>query len=635
MIAQHNTVYADQLRRRALLPPKWHSFWLPPLIAVVCSIALLAGVYIPPLRIMLDMSSRPGSVTGLYAPEHNERFSYAYTNGDASLRLPQVGVGRFMVELRMAGPKATVPLTAWLTTTGSQLQLGTVKGVRVYHLLAPTDGRTDLQLRIRSTTARLTGDTRMLGVLLDWLRVRSLGILAPPLPLLLSAPVIILLLWVAIIQLQVSYRWKLAFLILAGAALGASAAIGRDRFAPQPWWLAGAGFLAALITLFRFDGRRFASPVVAVAALLLAWRAALWLISGLGIWYSSAWYPYGTKLTSAGAVISRENFVWRFLAYAWVGWDGGYYRTIALRGYSLSGPGGPSIAFFPLYPLLIRLVLPLTGNDDTIAALLVSHLALFAALILIYDLVTRDFSRPVADRTIILLLLFPASLYFGSGYSESLALALLVAALWALRRQRWWLAGVAGGLLTLTRLPGVLIAPVLAYAYLQDHHWRWRAIRPAFLAVLLPPFALTLFMAYQWWRFGTPFAFLIAQRYWNNTLEPPWVIPRILFTTVTTAADWPMRIVQLATWISFIGLILFALLRLPRPYGLTVFLLLLPPYLSHWHGSFPRYVLIGFPAFVALAILAQRRWLYGMLIAIMLPALAIFTLLFVNGFWVS
>ncbi len=231
--------------------------------------------------------------------------------------------------------------------------------------------------------------------------------------------------------------------------------------------------------------------------------------------------------------------------------------------------------------------------------------------------------------------MFPTSFYFGAGYSESLALIFVVAAIWALRRHYWWLAGLAGGFLSLTRVPGVFIAPVLALSYLQHCRWRWRAVRPAFLAVLLPPLGLALFMLFQWRRFDTPFAFLIAQKDWDNYLSPPWVMPSQLLIRLRTSFDWPITLFQIVVWITFIGLTLYAAVRLPLAYGLTAVLLIVPPYLSSWFRSLPRHILIVFPCFVAMALLTEQTWIRRLLIAVMLVLLAIGTMLYVNGFWVA
>ncbi len=96
-----------------------------------------------------------------------------------------------------------------------------------------------------------------------------------------------------------------------------------------------------------------------------------------------------------------------------------------------------------------------------------------------------------------------------------------------------------------------------------------------------------------------------------------------------------MMIFQAVIWISFIGLTIVAFRRLPPIYGLTVLLLLLPAYLSNRSQSLPRYVLIGFPAFVAMAVMAKPIVARRVLLAIMLPLLAFATFLFTNGFWVA
>jgi hypothetical protein len=265
----------------------------------------------------------------------------------------------------------------------------------------------------------------------------------------------------------------------------------------------------------------------------------------------------------------------------------------------------------------------------------VTQLAFFAAMLLLYHLLARDFGDAIAYRSLLLLIVFPTSFFFAAAYSEALALLLLVVAIWALRGGRWWLAGAAGFLLALARLPGVLIAPLLAFAYLRDRGWRWRAIRSPILAALLPPAGLVLFMLFQWWRFGTPFAFMIAQQNWKNHLSPPWVLPRELFGHTFLYGNWPMAIFQGIFWSGFIILMIGALVRLPALYSLALLLFLLPPYLSSWPWSVSRHVLLGFPALVVLAQWTGRLWVRQVLILGMLLLLLVATILFVNGFLVA
>src|SRR5262245_14946056 len=62
-------------------------------------------------------------------------------------------------------------------------------------------------------------------------------------------------------------------------------------------------------------------------------------------------------------------------------WDAQHYRFLATQGYHA---GQQSIAFFPLYPWLVRAVAALPGIGPLTAALLVANALSLAALLLLY-----------------------------------------------------------------------------------------------------------------------------------------------------------------------------------------------------------------------------------------------------------
>src|ERR671922_213675 len=103
-------------------------------------------------------------------------------------------------------------------------------------------------------------------------------------------------------------------------------------------------------------------------------------------------------------------------------WDAVWYLRIADSGY---GDSTPRAAFFPLYPLLIRsLAAPVGGSQAAllIASYLISLAAFLGALVLLYRLASLELGRRFASPTLLLLAVFPAALYFGAPYSESLFL---------------------------------------------------------------------------------------------------------------------------------------------------------------------------------------------------------------------
>jgi len=154
----------------------------------------------------------------------------------------------------------------------------------------------------------------------------------------------------------------------------------------------------------------------------------------------------------------------------WVQWDAQWFIATAQHGYPyklFSDRAYSTTAFFPLYPLLIRLV-SLTGMSIDAAALLIPNVAFLGALYYLYRLVRLDYPAAVATRALWLLALFPTAIAFFIPYTESLYVLLAVLTLWHLRRRQWLAAGIAGALGALTRQSGIVLAlPYLVewYAY--------------------------------------------------------------------------------------------------------------------------------------------------------------------------
>ena len=138
------------------------------------------------------------------------------------------------------------------------------------------------------------------------------------------------------------------------------------------------------------------------------------------------------------------------LLAVWGRWDAEHYLRIAGQGYFGTEP-----AFFPLYPLLIRIVSGFTGSL-LVAGLIVSNTASFLSLLYLYKLVEHEYNRHVAQRATFFVSIFPTAIFFSAVYSESLFLFLTVASFYYVRERRWLMAGVFGFFAALTRSEGVL-----------------------------------------------------------------------------------------------------------------------------------------------------------------------------------
>jgi hypothetical protein len=129
-------------------------------------------------------------------------------------------------------------------------------------------------------------------------------------------------------------------------------------------------------------------------------------------------------------------------------------------------------AFFPLYPLGVRLLASL-ALAPVIAGVLLSVAALAVGLYGLHRLTALEVARlrlrggsDVARLAVLLTAFAPMAFYFSAVYSESLYLALSVGVFLCARRGRWGAAATLAALAGATRSTGVVLMIPLALIYL-------------------------------------------------------------------------------------------------------------------------------------------------------------------------
>jgi hypothetical protein len=215
------------------------------------------------------------------------------------------------------------------------------------------------------------------------------------------------------------------------------------------------------------------------------------------------------------------------LAETFAAWDSGWYFDIAQRGYYWSPSGQSSLAFFPLYPMLMRaLAWPFGGSDRALwaAGIVLSLACLFLGLAVLHRLTARTFGdRETARRTVLYVAVFPFAYFFTQVYTESLFLLTSVSAVAAAVASRWGWAGVFGALAALTRPNGVLIAVPLGLLAVAGRPRVAELARRA-AALALVPLGLGAFCVFAYRLSGDPVGWLRAQAQWGYTVgNRPWV----------------------------------------------------------------------------------------------------------------
>ncbi|MGH7737918.1 MAG: mannosyltransferase family protein [Candidatus Tyrphobacter sp.] len=320
------------------------------------------------------------------------------------------------------------------------------------------------------------------------------------------------------------------------------------------------------------------------------------------------------------------------LLAVWGRWDAVHYLTIAAQGYS-----GIEPAFFPLYPLLIRLVGHFT-QTDLIAGLLISNAAFFFGLLYLYKLLEHEFDRTVARRAIFYISIFPTAIYFSAVYTESLFLFLTVASFYYMRSGRWLVAGIFGFFAALTRAEGlILIVPFALEWFARYRDEPLRGLRDA-LAGFLIPIGLGCYMAYLWVLRGDALYFTHVQKHWGRQAALPWVSVANSFHRMTHAVAG-QTVANQALELVFTALMIFVLVagwrRLRVSYVAYMGLSILAPMCTASLMSMPRFALVLFPMFAILARWGDRPWANNLIVAFSFPLLALFTILFANWYWVA
>jgi len=384
-----------------------------------------------------------------------------------------------------------------------------------------------------------------------------------------------------------------------------------DRFAPAPAVAPRRAAPRAWTLALNRDEWEAIGFVLAVKFLIF-WQAA--------IRYEILSNRWITSLTQARELIDH--------------WDVGQYLNIVTLGYGPTGDARIRLAFFPLYPWLVRALLPV-ARDPLLSGLIVSTLASLALAVLFLRLVKLDYGAELGRRSVWFLFIFPTSYFLHLPYTESLFLALIVASFLACRLGNWLAAGILGALATLAHDTGILLVVALGFEALQQFrttgrwHNRW-------LWLGLIPFGFAAYLLVNYHATGNPLAFMaVKSEHWSNEISVPWASYRQLRTLGhRPPADVEMVGVQIFSYVLIGFVATVAALWFLRP-SYAIWMLANCAVISclTWDLSAPRFLLAMFPIFILEALASRNRVVYAVLTVWSLLFLALFSGEFAAGQW--
>lgn len=379
------------------------------------------------------------------------------------------------------------------------------------------------------------------------------------------------------------------------------------------------------------------SPIFKILLIFLTWRFFLVAI----LLFAVNFIPLGYKDRYLGG--GSSNYQISPQLFSWANFDGEHYLSIAIFGYKHLEQ-----AFFPVYPMLISFFsrpdpynLLVALVNSTVTGLIISNISFLLSLIFLWELIRKDFSQKIAYLTIILIVIFPTSFYFGAVYNESLFLLLSVLSFYNARKGNWFMAGIFGVIASAIRVFGILLLPALFVLALEQ-----KVRFSKMIWIFLIPLGLGAYMWYLNYSIGDPLAFynyqkLIGEQHQSGIILLPQVYFRYIKMLVTT--DMQNPIFQTIVLEFLVGLAFFLLpiygyfKKVKLSYLIYAMLGFLIPSVQGSFSSLPRYVIVFFPSFLVASIWVNSlpKLFRIILLSLLSFILALETSLFLRGYWVA
>ncbi len=332
----------------------------------------------------------------------------------------------------------------------------------------------------------------------------------------------------------------------------------------------------------------------------------------------------------------------QFLIFPWTNFDGSHFISIAFNGYTFDG------RFFPLYPILIKLgSLPFNFYEAynfidayIYVGLFISNLFFLLSLMLLYKMVKNNYSEQIARLSVVSLLIFPTSFFFGGIYSESLFLFLSLLTFYFSQKKQWGMASITALLLSVTRFVGIFILLPLIYEFIVKE----KANRLKSISLFFIPSGLIAFSIFCYYKWGDALYFIKAQGQLGNSRSVDSIITPLqtVYRYLRILASLPYK--QYDFWIALLELSVFLFVsiliyigwkkKLNRSFFIFALISFLIPVSSGTFTGLPRYVITIFPLFITLALINNRIFKFAYAI-ISTALLFVLLMLFSRGYFVA
>jgi len=312
----------------------------------------------------------------------------------------------------------------------------------------------------------------------------------------------------------------------------------------------------------------------------------VWVVAWWSVLHPPSVVPVGSPPTGSAELSA--------LLRGWAHWDGSWYAEVSQHGYSYDVGTTSPVAFFPLYPIVIRAATSLVpGSPSPLATGSIITLAAgFVGSGCYWTWCRTRFSARTATTAALLLAVYPYSIYlYGPVYADALFLAGVLGAFILLERDLVLPAALIGAIASAARPTGAILAIALVLRLIEIRSrerrpddgaparrrrwWDPRVLRRSDLVIVASGAGFLSYCAYLSLRFGDPFAFATTQAApgWDQGPEPHTWFKVAFFEEVTRNPLGPASLgllLQLVCVLAVIAAIPAVARRIGRAYAVLM-----------------------------------------------------------------
>ncbi|WDL97672.1 hypothetical protein [Alicyclobacillus sp. ALC3] len=293
--------------------------------------------------------------------------------------------------------------------------------------------------------------------------------------------------------------------------------------------------------------------------------------------------------------------------------DSLWYYSIASSGYD---HGHFTLAqqanwpFFPLYPWLTKFIHVFVPAVHMVAiGMAISNISFFAFMVLLYKWMKDTLSERVAMTSVIIVGLVPLLPFFMAYRAASLFMLLSVVCLILIDKEKWAWAAVVGGIASLERPVGVLLAVPFLYRLWMDSGWS--TARKIVRSCLLPLFAVgyATMTVISYLSTGYALAFIKIQATWGRFLTYPFHSTYDWFRHPVLTSDGGWSIPFLSILSSLFAVIVSIYILKDKQLRYLGVYLLLTSILANCYTTYqgvPRFVAECVPIYIGMALFTEK-----------------------------